>query len=105
LLLLLLLLLLPFTDATALARLLELLEILNTRLALTKGLVHEYHNPASGKGQWTAESGLVNYGASQCHWAVASSAKPSGLVLSFVEPRSEEIKPLPYRTRPSLALN
>lgn len=53
-------------DATVLSRLLELVEILSTRLATSNGLIFENYTPAAGKAQWTAAGSLVNYGGC-CH--------------------------------------
>lgn len=49
-------------DGTVLSRLLELLDILCTRLGRSNGLLHEEYTPAGGKGQWSP-TGNILYGA------------------------------------------
>jgi hypothetical protein len=49
-------------DSTVLSRLLELVAIICTRLARSKGLVYEEYNAASGGAQWSSAGGTINYG-------------------------------------------
>lgn len=52
-------------DSNVLSRLLELLEIICTRLARSDGLVYEEYSAGSGGAQWNAAGGTINYGESE----------------------------------------